>query len=46
MFDTYYHPEGRFMFTAGNSITSDCKIESLEALLDEAYNYGLKKGNE
>lgn len=41
--DTYYKPEGRLMLTAGNGITSDCKIESLEALLDESYNYGMKK---
>lgn len=40
MIDTYGRPDGRLMLTAGNGITSDCKVESLEALLDEAYSYG------
>lgn len=43
MIDTYYRSEGRLMITAGNGITSDCKIESMKALLDETYNYGLEK---
>lgn len=42
MFDTYYRPEGRLMFTAGNGINEDCPLSSLEALYDEAYSYGLK----
>lgn len=46
MMDTYFRPEGKFMITAGNAITSDCKPESLEALLDEAYHYGIKKVSE
>ena len=40
MFDTYYRSEGRLMLTAGNGITPDCAVESLEALLDEAIVYG------
>lgn len=44
LMDTYYRPEGKFMITAGNGLTKDCKLESLEALLDECYHYGLKKG--
>ena len=43
MIDTYFRNDGRLMLTAGNRITPDCPIDSLEALLDEAYNYGLKK---
>jgi uroporphyrinogen-III decarboxylase len=43
MIDTYYRPEGRLIITAGNGITADCPIESLEALLDETYNYAMKK---
>lgn len=43
MIDTYLRPEGRLILTAGNGITSDCRIESLKALLDEAYIYGTKK---
>jgi|GEM_PF-3060057 len=42
MIDTFYRPEGRLMMTAGNGITEDCSIESLEALLDECYEYGKK----
>ncbi|MBZ9686009.1 hypothetical protein G9F72_006630 [Clostridium estertheticum] len=44
LMDTYYRPEGKFMITAGNGLTNDCKLESLEALLDECYHYGLNKG--
>jgi len=40
MMDTYYRPEGRFMFTAGNGINGDCPIPSLEALYDEAFRSG------
>lgn len=40
MMDTYYRPEGRFMFTAGNGINGDCKIDSLKALYDESFKYG------
>ncbi|HBQ64081.1 MAG TPA: hypothetical protein DD727_03995 [Clostridiales bacterium] len=40
MMDTYARADGRFMITAGNGITADCKVESLEALLDESLHYG------
>lgn len=40
MMDTYARPEGRFMFTAGNGITGDCPLASLEALFAEAFEYG------
>ncbi|MCK5811719.1 MAG: hypothetical protein KAG94_02370 [Clostridiales bacterium] len=43
MIDTYYRKDGRFILTAGNGITEDCKIESLEALLDETLKYGTNK---
>lgn len=43
MIDTYFRPEGRLILTAGNGITKDCPIESLEALLDETYRYGTAK---
>lgn len=43
MIDTYYNPNGRLILTAGNGITNDCKLSSLEALLDETYHYGLRK---
>lgn len=45
MIDTYFRPEGKFMLTAGNGITSDCKVNCLEALLDETYTYGLQKAS-
>lgn len=45
MMDTYYRPEGRFMLTAGNGITSDCTVGSLEALLDESWRYGKQKAS-
>ena len=40
MIDTYQRPEGRFMLTAGNGVTGDCPVESLEALLEETIRYG------
>jgi uroporphyrinogen decarboxylase len=43
MIDTYHRPEGRLMMTAGNAITPDCKLSSLEALLDETLRYGTAK---
>lgn len=43
LIDTYYKKQGRLMITAGNGITPDCPYESLEALLDETYNYGMNK---
>jgi uroporphyrinogen decarboxylase len=48
MYDTYYRPEGKLMFTAGNGINEDCPLPSLEALYDEAYSYGklICKNNE
>lgn len=42
MMDTYRRPEGRFMFTAGNGINGDCPLSSLEALHEEAFNYGCR----
>lgn len=42
LMDTYARPDGRFMFTLGNGATGDTPIKSLEALLDEAFNYGRK----
>ena len=43
MIDTYFRKDGRFILTMGNQITPDCKIESLYAVLDESYRYGLEK---
>jgi len=40
LIDTFARPEGRLMLTCGNGITPDCKVESLEALLDEITVYG------
>ena len=41
LMDTYWRlGEGRCMITAGNGITGDCPIASLEAFLDETFNYG------
>jgi len=40
LFDTYYRPDGRFLFTLGNGITGDTPLESLEALFEEAFSYG------
>ena len=40
MIDTYFRPEGRLMLTAGNGITGDCTVESLEALFNESLTYG------
>ncbi|MHB1462632.1 MAG: uroporphyrinogen decarboxylase family protein [Armatimonadota bacterium] len=46
MIDTYQRPEGRLMMTAGNGITPDCPLASLEALLDETLRYGTAKVRE
>lgn len=43
MIDTYYRPEGRLILAAGNNMTADTPLESLDALLDEALRYGQKK---
>lgn len=43
LIDTYYRSDGRLILTAGNGITSDCPLESLEALFDETYHYGQQK---
>jgi len=43
MIDTYLRPEGMLILTAGNAIREDCRVESLEALIDESYSYGIKK---
>ena len=42
LFDTYFRGEGRFIITAGNRMTPDTPLRNLEALLDEALNYGLE----
>lgn len=42
LIDTYYRSDGRLMLTAGNGITGDCPIESLEALYDGYYRLGSK----
>ena len=42
MIDAYDRFGGRFLLTLGNMLTEDCKIESLHALLDESFNYGLE----
>ncbi len=46
LMDTYYRKDGRFMITAGNGITEDCKIESFKALVEESYTYGKQKCEE
>ena len=43
MIDTYVRKNGRFMLARGNCLTSDCPIDSFEALLRESYDYGNKK---
>ena len=40
LMDTYRRDDGRFLLTLGNGATPDTPVESLEALLDEAYTYG------
>jgi hypothetical protein len=41
LLDTYWRPGvGHCMLTAGNGINQDCSLESLDAFLDEALNYG------
>ena len=40
LIDTYRRSDGRFMLTLGNGATPDTPIESLSALLDEAFTYG------
>lgn len=42
LFDTYSRPDGRLILAAGNNMTADTPLDSLEALLDEAYHYGTK----
>ncbi|MHB1456956.1 MAG: uroporphyrinogen decarboxylase family protein [Armatimonadota bacterium] len=46
MIDTYFRRDGRLMLTAGNGVNGDCPVESLEALLDEAFTYGTAKVRE
>lgn len=43
LIDTFYRPEGRLILAAGNNMTPDTPLESLQALLDEAYRYGTQK---
>jgi uroporphyrinogen decarboxylase len=38
--DTWRRPEGRMVLSAGNRIGDDCPLASLEALYEEAYEYG------
>jgi uroporphyrinogen decarboxylase len=40
LYDTFHRPDGRLLFTAGNGITPDTPLASLEALFDEAFTYG------
>jgi hypothetical protein len=40
LMDTWHRPEGRMLFAAGNVIRGDCPLPSLEALFEEAYDYG------
>ncbi len=43
LLDTFWKPNvGRCILTAGNGINQDCKLESLEAFLDEAIVYGTR----
>ncbi len=46
MMDTYFRDNGKFMITAGNGITPDCPIDSLNALYSECYEYGAQKCSE
>jgi len=42
LLDTFWRPgEGRCMITAGNGINGDCTLASLEAFLDESYQYAI-----
>ncbi len=43
MYDTYFRKDGRFILALGNNVTPDTPVASVEALLDEAVQYGLKK---
>ncbi len=43
MIDNYQRPEGRLLMTAGNGITPDTPVASLQALFEETYEYGVKK---
>jgi uroporphyrinogen-III decarboxylase len=40
MIDTYFRSDGRFLLAAGNNMTPDTPLESLDALLDESVRYG------
>ncbi|MCX6346119.1 MAG: methylcobamide--CoM methyltransferase [Armatimonadetes bacterium] len=42
MIDTFQRPNGKLIFTAGNGINGDCSLQSLEALFEEALEYGSK----
>lgn len=37
LYEVYDRPDGRFLLTAGNAITGDCPLESLEALYEACY---------
>ena len=40
LIDVFQQPGGRLLLGAGNAIHADCPLTSLEAFLDEAYEYG------
>ena len=42
MIDTYFRPDGRFILAAGNNMTPDTPLGSLDALLDESMRYGAR----
>lgn len=42
LMDTYYRPEGKFMITAGNGVNGDCPLDSMKALYDESFCYGIE----
>ena len=45
MIDTYYRDSGRLMLTAGNGVNQDCRVDALEALFNESFNYGSRQMN-
>jgi hypothetical protein len=42
LFDTFGRSDGRLMLTMGNGSTADWPVPSIEALFDEALNYGME----
>lgn len=43
LIDTFWKQEGKLMLTFGNGLTVDTPIESIEAVMDEALQYGTMK---